>query len=53
VVRGVAAKATTHPRTIVIFACSTMGQNLGIVRPENTKDFLRIIRYNSRRRLTY
>jgi len=44
VVRGVAAKATTHPLTIVIFVCSIMGQSHGIVRPENTKDFLRIIR---------
>tara|TARA_B100001250_G_scaffold155408_1_gene133563 strand:+ start:127 stop:261 length:135 start_codon:yes stop_codon:yes gene_type:complete len=43
VVRGVAAKATTHPLTIVSFVVSTEEQSLGIVRQENTKDFLKII----------
>jgi len=53
VVRGVDVKVTTHPPTIVFFAVSTEELNLGIARQENTKDFLRIIRYNSKRRLTY
>jgi len=43
VVRGAAAKATIPLQRIVIFVCSIMGQNLGIVRQENTKDFLKII----------
>jgi len=52
-VLGADVKATTHPLTIVSFVVSIVEQSLGIVRQENTKDFLRIIRYNSKRRLTY
>jgi len=42
-VRGVGVKATIHQPIIVFFVVSTEELNLGIVRQENTKDFLKII----------
>jgi hypothetical protein len=43
VVRGVDVKGTIHQPIIAFFVVSTEELNLGIVRQENTKDFLKII----------